>query len=581
MKRTLAILLSLLMLLSLMVGCASEPATTPDAPATTTPAETPADKPADEPADQPTDAPADESTDAPAEEPTPEVVVNEGDNAESFTSFDYDYFPIAETTEITFWKSYENQYTNNDINHHSILQWMEDKTNVHVDFETCSSADAATKFNLMLTSGDLCDVINNFTGYYTSTSTHAVEEGLIFDMTDKVAEWMPNYNNLLKSSKQATQEAKTDEGRMPVIWTLGSMLGTPAAEPIWYGLMYRQDWADEQGLSTPETIDEWDSFLRACQSAYGSEATLSIPNTVWDMVGTWLTAYGAYDAFYVRDGKVNFGPLTDEYKQAVQQMATWWADGLIDRDFTSVVWMGNTEKMQTGEVAAMPGIWGISGTQMKDVGQVDVDKWNLTPAPSPVLNKGDTPKTTYTLRCIIKESTALDAECENIELAARWLDQWFCYETCVREFIGVEGETFIFDDNGDYQYMEGVGVYENNPINLNDYGLVTASWGLYDFYNFDLSNQASNYHDSVHVWDTASTDEVMPSGMTLNAEEAEEYSSTYNDIQTFVSENLAKFVMGLSPMSEYDNFVKTLNEGYDTARCIELQQAAYDRYIAR
>ena len=33
MKRILTILLSLLLLLSLMVGCASEPATTPDAPA--------------------------------------------------------------------------------------------------------------------------------------------------------------------------------------------------------------------------------------------------------------------------------------------------------------------------------------------------------------------------------------------------------------------------------------------------------------------------------------------------------------------------------------------------------------------
>ena len=55
----------------------------------------------------------------------------------------------------------------------------------------------------------------------------------------------------------------------PLFGTLGSMLGTPAAEPIWYGLMYRQDWADEQGFSSLETIDEWDSFLRACKDAYG------------------------------------------------------------------------------------------------------------------------------------------------------------------------------------------------------------------------------------------------------------------------------------------------------------------------
>ena len=100
------------------------------------------------------------------------VLSTKGDNAESFTSFNYDYFPIEQTQTITFWKTYENQYTNNDINHHSIIQWMEDKTNVHVEFETASNADSATKFNLMLTSGDLCDLINNFSALYTSTATH-------------------------------------------------------------------------------------------------------------------------------------------------------------------------------------------------------------------------------------------------------------------------------------------------------------------------------------------------------------------------------------------------------------------------
>ena len=79
------------------------------------------------------------------------------------------------------------------------------------------------------------------------------------------------------------------------------------------------------------------------------------------MVGTWLTAYDAYPDFFVRDGQVGYGPMTDGYKQAVQLMADWWAEGLIDPDFTSITWMGNTEKMQAGQVAAMPAIWGISG----------------------------------------------------------------------------------------------------------------------------------------------------------------------------------------------------------------------------
>lgn len=574
MKKTLALLLACLMLLSMLAACSSEPATTTD----------PVDSSST--TDNPTGtSDAAESSDNASEEPavTPEkLVIEEGANAKDITSFDYNYFPLAEQETITVWKSYENTYTNNDIYHHSIIGWMEEKTNVHAEFETCGTADAATKFNLMLTSGDLCDIITYFNSYYTSTPTHAVEDGLIYDMTDVIEEWMPNYHALLESSEEARRECKTDDGRMPVIWTLGSQLGTLASEPIWYGMVYRQDWADEQGFTKLETINEWHDFLTACTNAYDTcDSALSLTSSVWDMMGNFLTAYDTYPGFYHRDGEVRFGPLDDGYKQAVQTMADWFAEGLIDKDFAANVFMGSTDRMYQDQVAAFATIWGLSGTQALDSAQVTTEDWNLTPAPAPVLNEGDTPKTAYTLRCIIKESNAFDAESDKLELAARWWDQWYCFETMIREFIGVENETFYIDDNGDYQYLDGVGVYTTNAVNLNDYGLVTAAWGLYDFYNFDLSNQATNYHESVHVWDVASTDEVMPSGMTLNAEESEEYSSAYNDIQTFVNENLAKFVMGLKPMSEYDAYVETLLNGYDTLRCIELQQAAFDRYMSR
>ena len=64
MKKALAILLAALMLLTMMVGCASEPADTPVTP--DTPA---ADEPSSEPtADEPAEAPADESAEEPAED---------------------------------------------------------------------------------------------------------------------------------------------------------------------------------------------------------------------------------------------------------------------------------------------------------------------------------------------------------------------------------------------------------------------------------------------------------------------------------------------------------------------------------
>ena len=575
MKRTLALLLASFLLLALFAGCGKQPVTTPD---TSTPSDTSTPPESNDQATDTTDDPQPAATGQ--VEPT-QTEIPEGGNASEFTAFDTTYFQRDELKTLSFWKAYSNVNTNNDINHHSIVQWMEDKTNVHINFETVSTNDAATKFNLMVTSGALCDIMSSFSSYYPSTTTYAAEEGLIYDLTDVVPEYMPNYHALLLSSEQAQRECKTDDGRMPVVWTLGSDWGTPAAEPIWYGLAYREDWANEQGFGDLVTIEDWHAYLTACKSNYATcDAALSLTTNVWDMMGSFMTAYDTYPGFYVRDGKVGYGPLDSGYRDAVQNMANWFAEGLIDPDFAANAFMGNTDKLYQDQVAALATIWGLTGTQALDAGQVTNKNWNLKPAVAPVLNEGDTPKTSYSLRCIIKECTAISADVADIELAARWLDQWYCYETMVRQFGGIEGETYYIDETG-YHYMEGVGIYESSAIHLYDYGMGTAAWGLYDFHNFDMSNTATNAHASVHVWDRASTDEILPNGMTLNAKESEEYSPLYNDITTYVNENVAKFVMGLTPMSEYDTFIKNLTSSYGTLRCIEIQHAAYDRFMAR
>jgi putative aldouronate transport system substrate-binding protein len=87
-------------------------------------------------------------------------------------------------------------------------------------------------------------------------------------------------------------------------------------------------------------------------------------------------------------------------------------------------------------------------------------------------------------------------------------------------------------------------------------------WSAYDFWG-----------------ESASGDWVMPP-VTMTTEEGTEYANIYGDIQTFITETIPQFITGSKPMSEYDAFIeqlKTLN----IDRCIEIQQAALDRYLSR
>ena len=66
----------------------------------------------------------------------------------------------------------------------------------------------------------------------------------------------------------------------------------------------------------------------------------------------------------------------------------------------------------------------------------------------------------------------------------------------------------------------------------------------------------------------------------MTIEESEKFYGTYNDIDTYIDENLLSFIIGTTPLSEFDSFKETLiSMGIED--CIAIKQDALDRYNAR
>ena len=66
--------------------------------------------------------------------------------------------------------------------------------------------------------------------------------------------------------------------------------------------------------------------------------------------------------------------------------------------------------------------------------------------------------------------------------------------------------------------------------------------------------------------------------VTLTPEESGEYSMLFTDIDTYMREQVAMFIIGTRPMSEFADFRATL-EKLGIQRLIEIQQTAYDPYV--
>ena len=82
------------------------------------------------------------------------------------------------------------------------------------------------------------------------------------------------------------------------------------------------------------------------------------------------------------------------------------------------------------------------------------------------------------------------------------------------------------------------------------------------------------------VWDQDSTEWVIPAQVSMTELEGNEYNSLYTAIGTLVDEQTVRYIMGSESMDTWDKFMADL-ESYNLQRCIDIQQAALDRYNAR
>ena len=170
----------------------------------------------------------------------------------------------------------------------------------------------------------------------------------------------------------------------------------------------------------------------------------------------------------------------------------------------------------------------------------------------------------------------ITTDCANIELACRWGDWWYTEEGSLTANYGVEGVSFDYVD-GKPTLNETV---TDAPEGMRDALLIYASNNTICCV-IDPDAVTSGYSqvdkDAPAIWAEGTDDAfVIPSTVSLSAEETTDAMAIYTDIQTLCMESIAKFINGDKSMDEFDAFVESIKsmniDGY-----LEIQQAAYDR----
>lgn len=430
--------------------------------------------------------------------------------------------------------------------------------------------------SLAMASNSLADInsgVNNIANY-----DYCVEQGLILEMNDYIDEYMPNYKAMREGDEEYRKASISDDGIIGGIY--GFCKGRNVIE---VGPVIRQDWLDELGLESPVTYDEYYDVLTAFKEHYNCSTPIHV-NSGGAIQGNYLAAgYGvASDVFMgaqpflVVDGEVKYSPCEEGYREYLTMIHQWYEEGLINHDFMSQTMNDIEDGVVYSDNAGIfcYKVGGIANLEKS----APTEGFDL----APIKDARKTRDQVNHLRQraeLITSSVCLGSNCSNIEAACRWLDYNYTEEGLLLNNYGVEGVSFEYDKNGEPVFTD---VVANNP----NYGSTLAmayycnvQWVT----ELDNKERQASFLDMSYcdLWgEDDNTYQYDTEMYFLTTEESEIDTDYYGDIATYVQESQLAFIIGNKPLSEFDDFVKNIND-MGIEHCIEVRQAAYERYESR
>lgn len=581
MKRTVSLLLALLMLAGLLAGCggggeetvSTEPSTASSAPAGSDTEQSAA----------PTAAPSDSAEPTEIELPLVEESV----------TFEY-WLPNNATFEDFA------SYADNEF-----YKWMEAQTGVHIEFDHPATGSEKESFQTMVLSQDYPDFVQSVKTYYDGGVDKAIADGFLVRLNEKVDELMPNYRAQVYRDKDTIIGSFSDEGNL---WGIHQIY--EAEKGAWLGLGIRQDWLDKAGLTLAdvETIDGLESVLtKFVDYTYNNEGPLFLSNGGMQAGCGLNGSYNVSSVIWCASGMINkdgvavYSPTEPGFKEYAAKMADWYAKGLINKNYV-VDAAYNVPQDRWANSEAGVGEWvytqGPTFAAAAAASELMPDPdFKLVAMATPKLNPGDDLKTDVHIRQCFEivrpgNSMGITTGCDDLDLACRYWDYAWIDEGKVRANWGSIGE---YGDTTTTSYIgetdtTGDGHLECfQPWLMEKYNNITNVQTKYCVHNGPtymigtrewcaLSQEEIGF---TFEWEKAGHDWMWPDSVTLTKDEGAHSSSILTACNTSVNEWLAAVITGEKSVDTYDTELLPKLESVGYKDAVADYQAALDRMFER
>ena len=264
-------------------------------------------------------------------------------------------YPNLEITQ-NYWMSTTNFKEGETVADNVTTRWIKDQMGLYYK-PVWSGSDQAQYWGPALASGDLAEFM---TVIGPPQYLQLREADMLVDITDI---WEKTASDLTKEKKKYKQDKLywkfvTEEGRIYGIPTFGG--GAHNGEDI---LWVRQDWLDQVGMKIPQTLDEVAAVGKAFKKAGLGKFGLWVGNLLGNTWGALTFVFGSFGTMPLiwrrqGDGKLAYSSLEPAQKQALELIAGWYKDGLLDPEFLTAY---DVAKNAGGNLAGMVmGPWWLS-----------------------------------------------------------------------------------------------------------------------------------------------------------------------------------------------------------------------------
>jgi putative aldouronate transport system substrate-binding protein len=507
-------------------------------------------------------------------------------------------FPIT-NEKITLKVLVKGPQAVEDFRTNELTKWLEEKTNIHIEWDVANEKAALDKLNLVLGSGDYPDVILGFDVSNTQQLIYG-SQGVFVPLNKLIDKYGVETKKAFDAVPGAKDNITAPDGNIYALPQINDCYHCSMPQKAW---IYKP-WLDKLGLKMPTTTDEFYEVLKAFKTKdpNGNGKADEIPMSgaaVGPNVGIDqflmnpfiinpidpIDASGGARRLFIKDGKVTVPFDKPEWKDGLVYLHKLYSEGLISpltftQDRNQAKQMGeNPENVIVGVIAQQHNgvfteFYGKSG------------RWlNYVTIPSLKGPKGN--QVAPTLNSIKPGRFIITKAAKNQEAAFRLADLLTTPELALRIEIGRPDQEWKWADKSELGINGKPAIWKRIktiPFDLQNITWAqtgptvrTSDFRLGEVADKEKPQEIILYNETKNSYEPYKQDPktAMPQLFFTN-DQATQLADLDKTINDHVKEMIARFIIGDASLDkDWDVYLKNLNN-MNLKKYLEIYQAAYD-----